>query len=196
MSIVAFHGLLFWLAASGLGRKALETIAPPIETVIMKEELNEDKPPPPPPPPMERPPVEIPPPVVDITIPMDAAPTTAITNVTDKPPPAPTPPVVAPVSVVRVAPTIDRRNSPPTDDYYPPSSKRLGEVGKARVKTCVGENGRIQGDPTLEGTSGFPKLDEAAVKYARAVRFTRGTENGKPAAMCFSWLVTFQLKDE
>ncbi len=106
LSIVAFHGLLFWVAATGLGRrKALESVAPPIEIVFLKEEIRDDKPLPPPP--IKRPSVEVPPPVVDIRLPADT-------------PQAPISSGIAPAAVVRVAPTLDRRNSPTTDDFYPP----------------------------------------------------------------------------
>jgi len=178
VSIVVLHGLLFWVAATGLDlRKALQSVAAPIEIVFLKEEIREDKPLPPPP--IKAPSVEIPPPVVDIRVPTDT-------------PTAPISSGIAPVAVVRVAPTVDRRNSPTTDDFYPQVSRRRGEAGKVRLRTCVGDDARLQGAPVLEATSGFPMLDEAAVEYAKAVRFTRGIVGGKAVAMCFSWVVTFQ----
>lgn len=57
--IVAFHIALVWALATGLARKVVEVLAPPIQTDII-EEMQQDEPPPPPPPPqMERPPVEV-----------------------------------------------------------------------------------------------------------------------------------------
>jgi protein TonB len=59
-TIIAFHVLLGYGLVSGLARKVVEVIAPPLVTDIIEEMQQEDKPPPPPPPQMERPPVEVP----------------------------------------------------------------------------------------------------------------------------------------
>jgi protein TonB len=90
--IIGLHVLAAWALASGLARKVVEVLAPPIEADIVEELKQEEEPPPPPPPEMERPPVEVPPPEVTIDLPMETT-TTAIQDVTDKPPPpAPPPP--------------------------------------------------------------------------------------------------------
>jgi protein TonB len=194
LGVIALHVLLVWGLASGFAMKVIESVAPPIVTDLIEEKTDEEAPPPPPPPKMELPPVEVPPPVVDIQIPVEAS-TTALSNVTDKPlPPAP-PPVVVARPVNRVAPGLNKRaTQPDTEEYYPPSSKRLGEQGAAVVKACIGENSRLT-DATVQETSGAPRLDEAAVKYAKALRYTAGTEDGKPVASCFSFRVKFQLRD-
>ena len=61
VAIIALHVFIFWALATGLARRAVEMIAPPIQTVIETETHKEAPPPPPPPPTFERPPVEIPP---------------------------------------------------------------------------------------------------------------------------------------
>ena len=194
VGIIVFHILLYWGVKSGFVGKALEAVAPPIETEIIEEAVDDNTPPPPPPPEMERPPVEVPPPVVDISIPVDAATSTAVTNVTTERQPPPPAPVVA-TAVVRVAPKLNPRSQQPdSEEYYPPSSKRLGEVGNVVVKSCIGDNGRLT-EATVETPSGVARLDEAALKYARALRYVAGTENGRPVASCFSFRVRFQLKD-
>ena len=60
-AILALHVFIAWALATGLARRAIEVIAPPIQTVIETEEHKDAPPPPPPPPQFERPPVEIPP---------------------------------------------------------------------------------------------------------------------------------------
>ena len=65
--IVGFHLLLVYGLVSGLARKVVEVVAPPLVTDIIEEIKPEDKPPPPPPPQMERPPVQVPPPDVVIS---------------------------------------------------------------------------------------------------------------------------------
>jgi protein TonB len=193
--IVVFHVLLGYGLVSGLARKVVEVIAPPLETDLIEELAQEDKPPPPPPPQMERPPVEVPPPEVSIDIPMDAPPTTAITNVTDRPmPPAPPPPPPAPAGPT-VKAKIDARRFPSSEDYYPASAKRLGQQGSPAVRVCVGPNGRLVGEPTISGSSGIESLDQGAIKLAKAGRYIAAQTNGQPVEDCFSFRVKFELKD-
>jgi periplasmic protein TonB len=192
-TIIAFHVLLGYGLVSGLARKVVEVIAPPLVTDIIEEMQQEDKPPPPPPPQMERPPVEVPPPEVSIDIPMETSQTTAISNVTDKPQPPPAPP--APPAVVRKAPKLDVKRSPSTDEYYPPSARRAEIEGVVTVRACVAPDGRTSGDPSVTKTSGNSSLDEAAVKWARRARWAAGTEDGKPVEMCSQFNVRFKLTD-
>lgn len=184
--IVGLHIFLAWMLASGLARRVVEVIAPPIQTDILDEIEKRDEPPPPPPPEFERPPVEIPPPDVSIDIPVES--TTAITDVTTKPQPRAAPPP-APRNVVH-----PKGKFPPTEDYYPAASIRLEEQGTVVIKTCVGPNGKLAETPSVVTSSGSARLDEAAVKLAKAARFTPGTVDGSPSTDCLSTRVRFELK--
>jgi len=165
--IVALHVFIAWALATGLARRAIELVAPPIQTEVVEEVQKKDEPPPPPPPQMERPPVEIPPPDVAIEVPQETQ-TTAIVDVTDKPVPKAPPPPPAPVAKkVQVAPR-PGKGFPSSEDYYPPASKRLGEEGSANIHVCVGPNGKLTEDPTLAQTSGSARLDDGALKLAKA----------------------------
>ncbi|MBM4232047.1 MAG: hypothetical protein FJ184_15190, partial [Gammaproteobacteria bacterium] len=64
--IVGLHIVLGYALVSGLARKVVEVVAPPLITDLIEEIKPEDKPPPPPPPQIERPPVQVPPPDVVI----------------------------------------------------------------------------------------------------------------------------------
>jgi len=189
-AIVALHVLAAWGFASGLATRAIEALAPPIEADIVEEKVQDEEPPPPPPPEMERPPVEVPPPEVTIDLPMETN-TTAIQDVTDKtPPPAPPPPP-------RIAGSPAKMTRPVNpDDYYPPGSIRREEQGSPVVQACVGSNGRLVRDPVVTDTSGFPDLDSAAVKVAKATRYAAGTENGSALPeSCIKFKVKFVLKN-
>src|SRR6185503_7720811 len=170
--IIALHILAAWALASGLARKVVEVLAPPIEADIVEEVKQEDTPPPPPPPEMERPPVEVPPPEVAIDLPMETT-TTAIQDVTDKAPPVPPPPVP------RAAGTPARmKSTADPDQFYPPGAKRREEQGSPIVTACVGASGKLAREPVIKETSGFPELDAAAIKVARANRYLPGTDGG------------------
>jgi len=189
-AIVALHVLAAWGFASGLATRAIEALAPPIEADIVEEKVQDEEPPPPPPPEMERPPVEVPPPEVSIDLPMETN-TTAIQDVTDKsPPPAPPPPPRAAGSPAKMTRPVN------PDDYYPPGSIRREEQGSPVVQACVGSNGRLVRDPVVTDTSGFPDLDSAAVKVAKATRYAAGTENGSALPeSCIKFKVKFVLKN-
>ncbi len=190
--ILGLHVLAIWLIASGLARRIIETVAPPIQTDIIEEVKERDTPPPPPPPEFERPPVEVPPPDVAIDIPVDTAPSTAITDVTDRPVPMAPPPPPAPKNVKKASLA---KNFPNTEDYYPAAAKRLGEEGSPTVKVCVGPNGKLSEDPTIAQSSGNARLDEGAVKLAKAGRYVAGSVDGAPTTDCLSFRVKFELKN-
>ncbi|MBK9253214.1 MAG: energy transducer TonB [Proteobacteria bacterium] len=194
VALILFHIVLFWALKSGLAVKLLESITEPIKVDIVNEVKEEEPPPPPPPPKMELPPVEVPPPVIDITITADAPPTNAISNVTDKPQPPAPPPPPPPRQVVRTALKLNPKSTQPSvDDYYPETSRRLEEEGVAKIKVCVGTNGRVKTAETEE-TSGVQRLDEAGVKVAKLLRFTPPTVDGKPVDdACGTVPIRFQL---
>ena len=187
--IISLHLFIAWALATGLARRAIEVIAPPIQTDIVQEVKTEKEPPPPPPPEFEKPPVEVPPPDVQIQMPVEAAPTTAITAVaaTNRPPPPPHAVVKIPAKGKRF---------PNTEDYYPAASKRLGEEGVVTMKMCVGPNGKLTETPTVTKSSGSARLDEGAINLAKAATYQAGSEDGKPITDCFSVNIRFQLTNK
>jgi protein TonB len=192
LAIIVLHIFLAWAFASGLARKAIQMVAPPIQTDIIEEVEQRDTPPPPPPPEFERPPVEVPPPEVAIDIPVDTQQSTAITDVTDRPVPMAPPPPPPPKAVKK--PGIGK-NFPNSEDYYPAASKRLGEEGSPTVKVCVGPSGKLSEEPSIAQSSGSARLDEGAIKLAKAGRYTAGSIDGQPSTDCFSFRVKFELKN-
>jgi protein TonB len=193
--IIALHVGMFWVLNSGLSHQIIDVVLGPMETKMIEEAPKEDEPPPPPPPKIETPPPFVPPPEIDIAIAPDAPPTNAIQQTTSERPPAP-PPIAtpAPAAVPRTAPRSDTRR-PLTQPEYPPSSRRAGEAGTVILEVLVLENGRV-GDARVKQSSGFPRLDEAAVREVkRSWRLVPGTENGKPVQMWGQFAVTFKLTD-
>jgi protein TonB len=175
--------------ATGLASRAIQMVAPPIQTQIVQQTKQQLKPPPPPPPQLQKQQVEVPPPVVNINIPQQSQ-THAITvvkRVVKAAPPAP----------VHVTPLSIRGALPPTDDYYPDASRRLGEQGTALVKLCVGDGGKVVGQPAIQRSSGSSRLDQAALRYALATsgHFSPETKNGAVVTVCTALPIKFQLTD-
>jgi protein TonB len=190
-AIIALHVFVIWALASGLARRAMELVAPPISADIVEEVKKQDQPPPPPPPEIERPPVEVPPPDVTINVPTES--TTAIQDVTDKPVVRPPPTVHTAVAATGIG---YGRGFPAPNDFYPISAQRLSQTGSVLVHVCVGPDGKLSEDPKVEKSSGTSSLDEAAIKYAKAAsgKFKPATEDGKPITKCGPMPVRFQLK--
>ena len=107
----------------------------------------------------------------------------------DTPPPPPPPP-----KQVKKA-GIDPKRFPPSEEYYPAASKRLGEEGSPTVKACVGPSGKLSEDPSIAQSSGNARLDEAAIKYAKAGRYIAGSVDGQPSTDCLVFRVKFELKN-
>lgn len=193
---VGVQVVIVLLLSTGLASRVINIVAPPIQTDIVQEVQKHDQAPPPPPPKMEKPPVELPPPDVAINIPSETR-TTAITNVTNKPVPKPTAPPAPVHHTITGISGMNNRNFPNVNDFYPPASARLGEDGTAMVHVCVGPNGRLVApDPTIAKSSGHSRLDEAAIRLAKAGsgKYKPATEDGKPISACTSFSVKFQLQ--
>ena len=191
VAIIGLHVFIAWALATGLARRAIEVLAPPIQTQIVEEVKKEEAPPPPPPPQFERPPVEIPPPDVTINMPVEEN-TTAIrvTQTVAKAAPAA---VAAPTRRTGLA---LGKGFPNSEDYYPEASKRLEEQGVVVVHVCVGPDGKLTEEPSIAKSSGSNRLDGGALKLAKAGsgKYVAATEDGKGIVACATVPIKFQLR--
>lgn len=193
--VVGLHIVIVYFLVSGLGKTVVEVIRGPLDTKLIEEVKQEEEEEPPPPPPEfeEPPPPYVPPPDILVDVPVEPAQTTAITQVQStipvkKPPPPPPPP---PKKVT--TPPKSNPKKPITQPPYPPTSRRMGEEGSVILALYVLVDGKI-GDAKVHQSSGFPRLDEAAMKEAkRRWQFIPGTEDGKPVAAWHQVKVTFKL---
>jgi TonB family protein len=81
------------------------------------------------------------------------------------------------------------------DEYYPSGFRHRKEQGSPVVQVCVGASGKLLREPIVAETSGFPELDGAAIKVAKANRYAAGTENGTPLVeSCIKFKVRFAPK--
>ena len=191
--IVVLHAGFFYAINSGLSKSVIDVVFGPIQTKIIEEQKIEAKEPPPPPPDILPPPPDyVPPPDLAVET-VSEAPTNAIQAIqTQKAPVAPPAP---PAPKVAATPPRSDPKHPPTLPEYPPTSRRLGEAGTVTLQVYVLENGKV-GDVKVQKSSGFERLDEAAVREVkRAWRFIPATEDGKPVAGWGAFNVTFKLTD-
>jgi protein TonB len=92
------------------------------------------------------------------------------------------------------APAQDLKTSNRVDPTYPPASRRAGEQGTVRLKVLVDTNGR-PANVEVSQSSGFPRLDEAAVQAVRKWRFEAATDGTKKIQAYTQVAVTFKLTE-
>jgi TonB family protein len=88
---------------------------------------------------------------------------------------------------------VGRNVMPATADYYPPSEIRIGYEGTTEIRSCVDTNGRLDGSPVVEASSGRPLLDRAAVRLAQDGKYARAMRGDTPVPNCYRFRVTFTL---
>lgn len=94
---------------------------------------------------------------------------------------------------VLVEPQIDPRRGL-REPVYPPSEIRQNHTGTVQLSVEVLPDGSV-GNVRLDSSSGYPKLDEAALRIARSWRFIPGTRDGAAVAMWKRVPITFQLRN-
>jgi TonB family protein len=110
--------------------------------------------------------------------------------------PEPGLPTVTPSHVVQRLAGGPGAGFPETAEFYPSHSIRLAEEGISTVQVCVDRRGRLTSEPTTVKGSGIERLDEAALKLARAGsgHYRATTEDGQPVNSCYAFGVRFQLR--
>ena len=188
--VVAVHVLLVWGINAGLTDIIREKVLGNLQTVEIAAPKEEEDKPPPPPPKLETPPPFVPPPEISIEMPVEESKTaiqvTTTTRPTEPPPPAPA------RKVIRTSPGYDKKRRY-TLPEYPPSELRAGHEGTVYLDLYVQVDGRI-GDVRVKTSSGYPRLDEAAVEHVkRTYRLTPAMEDGKPVADWVTLPVVFRI---
>lgn len=133
---------------------------------------------------------------VGVTTPQPGlAPITA--PITTSAPPSAIPVAAAPM-LPTAAPTVQLPSS--DADYlqnpsppYPPISRRLNEQGKTTVRVLIGIDGLPQRSEVAK-SSGFERLDQAALATVMRWRYVPGKRGGVPEAMWFNVPINWVLQ--
>lgn len=209
-SVVLFHVAALWALQSGLLRRVVEVVVP---VQLVSEFLPQASPPPlVPPKPVPTPPAPAPVAPRPTTAPVlpvapqllavaDAPPSpTAPTGMVTPQPPAP--PITAPVAAAPapVAPPVTVELPSTNADYlnnpkpaYPAMSKRAGEQGLVLVRVLIGADGTAQ-KAEIKTSSGFDRLDRAALATVLQWRYVPGKRGGVAEAMWFNVPINFVLE--
>lgn len=217
-SVVIFHVAVLWAMQSGLMRRAVELVVPAevlVEYIEPAAPKAAPKPPTPAPPqPAPPKPVVRQPAVARAPAPVVAqAPLPLATADTMPAPNAPSGAVVpadgalpnqAPSTAPQAsaAPPAPARLELPSSnaDYlqnpkpaYPPLSKRLGEEGKVVVRVFIAADGTAQ-KAEIKQSSGFERLDQAALTTVLRWRYVPGKRAGVAEGMWFNVPISFVLE--
>jgi protein TonB len=173
---------------SGLDIRKLISLPPPIITKTIPVS-----------PPIERPIEKIPPKLTGFTLTKPQEPvlprfeTDAIAPPATDENPLTSGPTTGSEPVVAMARTDPRH--PLSQPGYPAQSRRLGEEGSVQLLVFVLPNGRV-GEATVAVSSGFSRLDEAAVREAlRSWRLLPNTVDGVATGSWNRIGITFRLKN-
>ena len=206
-AVLMFHVFAIWALQTGLLMRAVEVVVP---VEVLAQIMEPPKPMAPKSPPIDAPPPETvkkpvtkPEPVTQVAPTLlavpDAVPTPNAPSIQPIAQPAPYAPAV-PVAAV-TTPALAKITLPSTDaDYlsnpkptYPAMSKRLGEQGKVVVRVLIGADGLPQ-KSELRQSSGFDRLDDAALATVMKWRYVPGKRDGIAEAMWFNVPITFRLE--
>ena len=169
--VAGLHVLVIYALASGLAAQMIQKLPDELKAEVVQEKPPEqEKLPPPPPPDLTKPPPPfVPPPDIAIA---DTGPTNAITAVQSHQAPVVAPQISAPVAIGRKHECMSG---------YPPVSRRLSEQGVVTVKYVISETGEVT-SASVEKSSGYSRLDEAATICVKDWRFKPATQGGRPIA--------------
>lgn len=204
-AVIGLHIAGLWALQSGLLRRAVEVVVP-VQVIADLIELPQPKvePAPPAPQPTSKPqpvvrhtprpqPMPLPVAVADPT-PSDHAPVVpaSVPPAPAEPSPAPAKPAEPAVPAVQLpSSTADYLNNPAP--AYPPLSRRLGEQGRVVVRVLIDANGAAS-KAEVRTSSGFERLDQAALQTVLKWRYVPGKRAGVPEAMWFNVPINFVLE--
>ena len=200
-SVVLFHVAALWALQTGLIQRVVDVLVP---VAVLSEFIEPPRPrvePPPPKPvapatPTVTPKAALPPPPMPLAVadatPVPHAPTGVMA------PPQALSPITAPVAATPAPPKVELPSS--DADYlqnpkpsYPAMSKRLGEQGRVIVRVLIGVDGSAQ-KAEIRQSSGFDRLDQAALATTQRWRYVPGKRGGVAEAMWFNVPINFVLE--
>lgn len=215
VSVALLHVVAIWALQNGLLRRAVEVFVPVqvLSEIVEPPRPVEAPPSPAPPPPMvtkqvavkKAPPTPAPPPQLQAIASQDPAPNAPTGAIT---PTAPLPPITAPMAVNAApvapppAPPAPPRIELPSSDAeylqnpkppYPSLSRRLGEQGTVLIQVLIGSDGIAQ-KGEIRKSSGFDRLDQAALTTVLKWRYVPGKRAGVPETMWFTVPIAFALE--
>jgi TonB family protein len=192
--VVSLHAVLFYGVVTTLSHIHASANSGPLQNLPVDVPRPHEPPPQLPPPQLNNSRIEAQ--IPEINIPGDIDTNRELPTTTDPSSSQPTPPSTPShvAAQVQGGPGV---GFPDPDDFYPSLARRLEEQGSATVRVCVDAKGRLTSDPTVLQGSGSARLDEGALKLARAGsgHYRASTEDGQPVHSCYPLRIRFQIRN-
>lgn len=172
---------------------SVERAAPPPPPAAVQQKPQEK--------PVVQPKAEVIVPPVKVNLATSAPVAAAVQRAPDPPTPAP----AAPSAPAPAAPAAAAGNGPvkanlnsnllsAPSPVFPMSSRRKHESGVVILRVVVGEDGRVD-EISVQRSSGFPALDEAALTAVRKWRWSPTIKDGRPTAISGTIGVNMVLRE-
>jgi TonB family protein len=189
--VASLHAAVLYGLAMGLGPQFTKVIVDPLVPRVIDPPPRGSLPPPPRP--------HVSPTTLELPRqaempPIESDPTEGVQATVHEPPQPMLPPSAPMINRVQGGPGI---GFPSTDDFYPDASIRAGEKGAATVRACVDGKGRLVSEPTIIQSTGSARLDESALRLAKAGsgHYRATTEDGQPVYSCYPFRIRFELRN-
>lgn len=185
IAVIGLHLLIVYGLVVSMGIVELPKFATPIEAVFIPEQTEAEP----------EPEIKVKPNIENVMPTEEPLPEVQFEE-TPVVPPAETPIQQSATAIAATAavggPAQELKTSNRVDPAYPPASRRAGEEGTVRVKVLVDEKGRPR-EVAVAKSSGFARLDEAAMEAVRKWRFVAATDGTKAITVWTQVAVTFRL---
>jgi periplasmic protein TonB len=187
LAVIGLHVLIIYGLVVSMGIVEVSKFAAPIQAVFIDEPMSEPQ--------EEIKPVK--PEIEDLALAEEPMPELQIEEVVAPPTEVASVPsanaiAAAPMQSGGAAQQLKTTNR--VEPAYPPTSRRLGEEGTVRLRVLVDENGRPR-DVNVVNSSGFERLDRAAIDAVKRWRFVAATDGSKSITAWTQVAITFQLKN-
>lgn len=184
LTVLGLHVLMIYAIVVSTGIVKAPSFVPPLQTVFIDEPVSQPEP--------EIEPVK--PEIEDIAPVAEEVPELQFDEIV-----APPTEVAAPPSenAIAAAPmesgaAQQLRTTNRVEPVYPATSRRMGEEGTVRLRVLVDEKGRPR-DVDVMNSSGYPRLDSAAIDAVKRWKFVAATDGSRPVTAYTQVSITFKL---
>jgi protein TonB len=191
MAVISVHVLAIYALWIDLADSSVRPEPTILQIEVIPTDRRREPLPPPPAPPLnlnQSVVIQVAPPEAEIAPAADPPPPEIQTARIELTPPASATPESAPHATVKPKPL----HVPSGWERYPAESVGARETGAVTITICISAAG-MPDSVRVTQSSGFSRLDQAAVGIGKEARFKPATEDGKPVSICLPYRIRFGI---
>jgi protein TonB len=182
-AVIGIHLLIGYVLLTQMGILKLPTVSQPLQTVFIQDQASQPE--------EKQPDIK---PEVDTPAPPEMDQAMPQVEVADIPQDTQAPPSDSAIAASASGAPQELKATQRVEPVYPPTSRRMGEEGVVRLKVLVDERGRPH-DVVVLNSSGFPRLDQAAVEAVHRWRFEPASDGTHTLSAWSAVSIRFRLQD-